>query len=124
SMFLLTNILYSSTKCLDIEKITIAATACYIIIVWDLCHAIGALDMDLTRVDSDFGVWCIYKYLSAGSGSTAALYINKKHFSKIPGLAGWFGNKDETQFQLKHEFEHQQDASVWQIGTPNRSEEH
>lgn len=119
ALILLPTVLYRSAQVLDMEKITMAAKERNIIIGWDLCHAIGALDMNLTRVDADFAVWCTYKYLSAGPGSTAALYINKKHFSKIPGLAGWFGNKDETQFQLKHEFEHQQDASGWQIGTPN-----
>nr|WP_263314728.1 kynureninase [Mammaliicoccus sp. Marseille-Q6498] len=119
ALILLPTVLYRSAQVLDMEKITMAAKERDIIIGWDLCHAIGALEMDFTQIDADFAVWCTYKYLSAGPGATAGLYINKKHFDKTPGITGWFGNKDETQFQLNHTFEHQQDASGWQIGTPN-----
>ena len=119
ALILLPTVLYRSAQVLDMEKLTMAAKERDIIIGWDLCHAIGAIEMDLTLIDADFAVWCTYKYLSGGPGSTAGLYINKKHFNKNPGTAGWFGNKDETQFQLNHTFEHQPDASGWQEGTPN-----
>lgn len=119
ALILLPTVLYRSAQVLDMAKITMAAKERQIIIGWDLCHAIGAIEMDLTQIDADFAVWCTYKYLSGGPGSTAGLYINKKHFNRSPGTAGWFGNKDETQFQLNHTFEHQRDASGWQVGTPN-----
>jgi kynureninase len=45
------------------------------------------------------------------------LYINKKHFDKEPGLAGWFGNVKETQFQLNHKHEHSKNADGWLTGT-------
>lgn len=119
ALILLPTVLYRSAQVLDMEKLTKAAHARGILIGWDLCHAIGAIEMNFSTFEPDFAVWCTYKYLSGGPGSTAGLYINKKHFDKSPGLTGWFGNKDETQFQLLHEFDHQQDASGWQIGTPN-----
>jgi kynureninase len=66
----------------------------------------------------DFAFWCTYKYLNGGPGSTAALYVNQRHFDKAPGLAGWWGNDKETQFELKQQFEPAAGAGAWQIGTP------
>lgn len=119
AIILLPTVLYRSSQVLDMKRITKAAHQRGILIGWDLCHAIGAIPMDFKEVDPDFAIWCTYKYLSAGPGSIAGLYMNQKHFKETPGLAGWWGNKDETQFELKHEFEHQRDASGWQIGSPS-----
>jgi kynureninase len=35
----------------------------------------------------------------------------------MPGLAGWFGNKRSTMFDMAIEFDPAKDASAWQIGT-------
>ncbi|XP_059047412.1 kynureninase-like [Achroia grisella] len=110
---------YRTAQVVDMEKVTNAAKERDILIGWDLCHAVGVLELDLKKLDSDFAVWCNYKYLNGGPGSAAALYINRKHFNLLPGMAGWFGNKSETQFLLRQEFDHQKDAGGWQIGTPN-----
>ncbi|MCL7986315.1 kynureninase [Sphingobacterium sp. lm-10] len=118
ALVLLPAVLYRSAQVIDMKKLTIEAHKRNIIIGFDLCHAIGAVEIDFDAIQPDFAVWCNYKYLSAGPGAIAGLYINKRHFGQTPGMAGWFGNRDETQFQLKHEFEHQQDASGWQVGTP------
>ncbi|KAF9404297.1 hypothetical protein HW555_014409 [Spodoptera exigua] len=119
AMILLPTVLYRSSQIVDMKRVTDAAHQRGILIGWDLCHAIGAIPMDFKDIQPDFAVWCTYKYLSAGPGSIAGLYMNCKHFKETPGLAGWWGNKDETQFELKHEFEHQHDASGWQIGSPS-----
>ncbi|MGX7262644.1 kynureninase [Enterococcus crotali] len=119
AIILLPTVLYRSSQVLDMKRVTEAAHKRGILIGWDLCHAIGAIPMDFKDVDPDFAIWCTYKYLSAGPGSIAGLYMNQKHFKETPGLAGWWGNKDDTQFELKHEFEHQRDASGWQIGSPS-----
>ncbi|MBO0421803.1 kynureninase [Enterococcus plantarum] len=119
AIILLPTVLYRSSQVLDMKRVTEAAHQKGILIGWDLCHAIGAIPMDFKDVEPDFAIWCTYKYLSAGPGSIAGLYMNRKHFEETPGLAGWWGNKDDTQFELKHEFEHQRDASGWQIGSPS-----
>lgn len=119
AIILLPTVLYRSSQVLDMKRVTDAAHQRGILIGWDLCHAIGAIPIDFKDIDPDFAVWCTYKYLSAGPGSTAGLYMNQKHFKEVPGLAGWWGNNDDTQFELKQEFEHQHDASGWQIGSPS-----
>lgn len=115
---LLSTVLYRSAQLLDMKRISKAAKDRGIIMGWDLCHAIGAVEIDLKAIDVDFAIWCTYKYLNGGPGSAAAMYINRKHFKKLPGLAGWYGNRKETQFLLQQEFDHQQSASGWQIGSP------
>ncbi|MBA1393024.1 kynureninase, partial [Lactobacillus sp. XV13L] len=118
ALILLPTVLYRSAQVLDMERLTAAAHDRNIIIGWDLCHAIGAIKMDFAKIQPDFAIWCTYKYLSAGPGSVAGMYLNRRHFGQQPGLAGWWGNRDDTQFQLKHQFQHQEDASGWQMGTP------
>lgn len=36
---------------------------------------------------------------------------------RSPGLAGWWGNRNDTQFELRPEFEHAMNAGGWQTGT-------
>lgn len=119
ALILLPAVLYRSSQIIDMKRLADEAHKRSIIIGFDLCHAIGAIEMDFEDIQPDFAVWCTYKYLNGGFGSNAALYINKKHFDLDPGLAGWFGNRNDTQFQLKQEFEHERDASGWQTGTPS-----
>lgn len=119
ALILLPSALYRSSQILDMEKITKAAREKGIYIGWDLCHSIGAYPHDFAKLQPDFAVWCTYKYLSAGPGAIAGLYVNEKHFDKEAGLNGWFGNKDETQFLLRHEFEQAYGAKGYQIGTPS-----
>lgn len=116
---LLPSLLYRSAQLLDMEKVTKVAHEKGIIIGWDLCHSIGSVPHDFKKIDPDFAVWCTYKHLACGPGSNAALYINKKHFGTEPGLAGWHGNKKETQFLLKHEHDPEKDVDAWLTGTPN-----
>lgn len=119
ALILLPSALYRSAQILDMKRITDAAREKGIYIGWDLCHSIGAYPHDFEDLQPDFAVWCTYKYLASGPGSNAGLYINERHFDKLAGLNGWFGNKDETQFQLKHEFDQAIGAKGLQIGTPS-----
>lgn len=110
-------VLYRSAQLFDMRRLTEEAHRRGIYIGFDLCHSIGAVDHDMKAVDCDFAVWCNYKYLSGGPGATAGLYINRRHFQKKPGLAGWQGNRKDTQFDLLPEFEHVHNAGGWQTGT-------
>lgn len=117
AMILLPALLYRSSQLLDMQRVTDEARKRGIIIGWDLCHSIGAVQHDFKAVAPDFAVWCNYKYLSAGPGATGGLYINKRHFGKTPGLAGWHGNVKETQFQLRNAHEPAPDADALLTGT-------
>lgn len=113
----LPSVLYRSAQLLDMEKVTKEATKRGIYIGWSMAHSMGSIDHDFRAIEPDFAVWCTYKYLNGGPGSTAGMFINRKHFNKKAAFNGWFGNKDATQFIMSHEFDQDVDANGWLLGT-------
>ncbi|MDN4072397.1 kynureninase [Fictibacillus terranigra] len=119
ALIVLPSVLYRSGQLLDIKRLTEEAHQRGILIGFDLCHSIGAVPHQLSEWEVDFAFWCNYKYLNAGPGSVAGLYVNRKHFGKEPGLAGWFGSNKEKQFDMDHDFIAAESAGAYQIGTPH-----
>jgi kynureninase len=113
----LPSVLYRSGQLLDMAYLTQEAQKRGIIIGFDLSHSAGAVPHQLSEWGVDFAVWCNYKYLNGGPGSAAAIYINRKHFNREPGLAGWHGYVKTKQFDLLNEFEAERNAGGWQTGT-------
>jgi kynureninase len=106
----------------DIRKITAAAQKHGIIAGFDLAHAIGNVPLALHDWSADFAVWCSYKYLNAGPGAVAGAFVHERHATntKLPRLAGWFGNDPNTRFRLhlEPEFIPVPSADGWQISNP------
>ena len=106
----------------DIPKITAAAQKRGIIAGFDLAHAIGNVPLALHDWSADFAVWCSYKYLNAGPGAVAGAFVHERHATntKLPRLAGWFGNDPNTRFRLhlEPEFIPVPSADGWQISNP------
>jgi len=88
-----------------------------ILIGFDCCHSAGVIPHKFSEWDLDFAVFCSYKYMNGGPGSTAFLYINKTHFDKKPLLSGWYGCDKNKQFDMNIEFEHARCAGGWQVST-------
>ncbi|PYK35774.1 MAG: kynureninase [Verrucomicrobia bacterium] len=105
-----------------IAAITAAAHKCGIIVGFDLAHAIGNVPLLLHDWNVDFAVWCSYKYLNAGPGAIAGAFVHERHATntKLPRLAGWFGNDPNTRFRLhlEPEFIPVPSADGWQISNP------
>ncbi|MEK5067885.1 kynureninase [Sporosarcina sp. FSL K6-1508] len=119
ALIVLPAVLYRSGQILDMEKLTKAANEKGIPIGFDLCHSIGAVEHALHDWGADFAFWCTYKHLNGGPGSVAGLFVHDKHFGTAPGLAGWFGSKKESQFDMSHTMDPAMDAAAYQIGTPH-----
>jgi kynureninase len=106
----------------DIATITKAAHKHGVIIGIDLAHAIGNVPLSMHDWDVDFAVWCSYKYLNAGPGAVAGAFVHERHATntKLPRLAGWFGNDPNTRFRLHLEpdFIPVASADAWQISNP------
>lgn len=119
ALIVLPAVLYRSGQVLDMERLTAATRERGIPIGFDLCHSIGAVEHALHDWGMDFAFWCTYKHLNGGPGSVAGLFVHEKHFGKAPGLAGWFGSKKETQFDMEHTMDPAMDAGAYQIGTPH-----
>lgn len=118
AVVLLPAVLYRSAQLLDMDTITQAAHDKGIVIGWDLCHSIGAIDHDFSRTQPDFAIWCNYKYLSGGPGAIGGMYVNEKHLDKPVGLAGWQGGEKRTMFQMSHTYTPSPDADMFLVGTP------
>lgn len=119
ALIVLPSVLYRSGQLLDMELLTKEAHKRNIPIGFDLCHSIGAIPHELSKWGVDFALWCNYKYVNAGPGGVGGIYVNKKHFTKTPGLSGWFGSKKESQFDMDHTFDSEESAGGFQIGTPH-----
>ena len=113
------SVLYRSGQLLDIELLTKKAHEKNILIGFDCCHSAGSVPHKLHEWNVDFAVWCCYKYLNGGPGSSAAIYINRRHHGGMPGLRGWFGYNKERQFDMTLHYEPARNAGAWQIGTPH-----
>lgn len=119
ALIILPTILYRSGQILDMKRLTEEAHKCGILIGFDGCHSVGAIPHSFSEWDVDFAYWCNYKHLNGGPGSVGGLFVNKKHFGTLPGLAGWFGSNKEKQFDMEHIFTPADSAGVFQIGTPH-----
>jgi kynureninase len=106
----------------DMPRITKAAQKHGITVGFDLAHAVGNVPLSMHDWNVDFAVWCSYKYLNAGPGAIAGAYLHERHATntKLPRLAGWFGNDPNTRFQmqLEPEFIPVESADAWQVSNP------
>jgi kynureninase len=118
ALIFLPSVLYRSGQLLEMETITRAAREREIPIGWDLSHSIGVVPHALESWGADFAVWCHYKYLAAGPGAVAGLYVHPRHAGILPSLPGWWGNDKRTQFAMRERFEPATGAGRFQIGTP------
>src|SRR5262245_37045660 len=106
----------------DMPTITKTAQKHGIVAGFDLAHAVGNVPLAMHDWNVDFAVWCTYKYLNAGPGAIGGSYLHERHATntKLPRLAGWFGNDPNTRFQmqLEPEFIPVASADAWQVSNP------
>lgn len=109
---------YRSGELLDIRSITEAVHAAGAEIVWDLCHAVGAVPLRLDEWGVRLAVGCTYKYLNAGPGAPAFVYVARAHQARFrQPLWGWFGQRD--QFAMGPNYTPADGMRSWLVGTPN-----
>ena len=110
-------VLYRSGQLLDIQAITAAAHEHGAYAGFDAAHSIGVVPHTFGDDGVDFAVWCSYKYLNAGPGAVAGLYLRSDYHGMQPALPGWWGHENETQFDMEPTFTPQDSAAAFQIGT-------
>ncbi|CCE79616.1 Piso0_001693 [Millerozyma farinosa CBS 7064] len=125
SLMCFSGIQYFTGQYFDIEKITREAKKYDIIVGWDLAHAVGNVPVRLHDWGVDFAVWCSYKYLNAGPGAIAGIFVHEEHTrnngrdSYPPRLAGWWGNDEKTRFEMLELFDPIKSALSYRQSNPS-----
>lgn len=120
SLVMLSGVQYYTGQLFDMQSITSAAHNKGCKVGFDLAHAVGNVQLSLHEWGVDFAVWCSYKYLNSGPGGIAGLYVHE-NFAKdqdLPRLLGWWGNKDETRFQMNDSFDPIVGTDIYRMSNP------
>ena len=103
AVLMLTEVDYRTGRKHDMARLTEAAHAAGALTVWDLAHSAGALPVDLSGAGADFAVGCTYKFLNAGPGAPAFIYVAPEHIDRVrPALSGWLGHESPFAFDLDY----------------------
>ncbi len=117
ALLVLSHIDYRSGAIADMRAITAEAHRHGALVLWDLCHSVGALPVELDACGADLAVGCTYKYLNGGPGSPAFAYVSA---GLQGGLAqpiwGWMGAADV--FGMRDRFEPAAGMRAFISGTP------
>ncbi len=111
---------YYTGQYFDIKKIAELGHAKGAMVGIDLAHGAGNIQPNLHDSGVDFAAWCTYKYLNAGPGSLAGLFVHEKHAhnKELNRFTGWWGHDKETRFNMRHEFNPIPGAESWQLSNP------
>ena len=111
-------VVYTTGQRLDMRAIQAAAIACDCRVIWDAAHAIGVVaDLGVDVIDAM--VWCHYKWMNAGPGAVAGMYVHPRHLEMLPALRGWFGVDQHRMFDPSGVYVPAPGAARYQLGTPH-----
>lgn len=95
---------YRSGTLLDLPGLTALIHDAGAVVIWDLCHSAGVLPIALDAADVDFAVGCTYKYINAGPGAPAFLYVAERHLAAaMQPITGWWSASDLFAMSGKYE---------------------
>ncbi len=108
----LSHVDYRSGEKLDMAALTRSTDA---LVVWDLSHSVGAVETDCSTID--LAVGCSYKYLNAGPGAPAFLYVRQALADRVRSpIQGWFGQRE--QFAMGPRYDPLPGAARFLAGSP------
>jgi kynureninase len=100
ALVLLTHVHYKSAAMYDMKAITQRAHEMGALVLWDLSHSAGAVELDLNGCHADMAVGCGYKYLNGGPGAPAFLFLAQRHqAAALSPLSGWMGHAQPFEFE-------------------------
>ena len=113
----LSQVNYRSAAIADIAAITALAHDAGALVLWDMSHSAGSIEVDVEAAGVDLAVGCTYKYLNGGPGAPAWLYVREALQGVLRNpIQGWFGQRD--QFAMGQGYDPRPDIGAWLTGTP------
>ncbi|MBN1132286.1 MAG: kynureninase [Bacteroidales bacterium] len=99
----LSHVAFKSAYMYDMKAVTDLAHMEGALVIWDLSHSVGAVPIYLRNANVDLAVGCTYKYLNAGPGAPAFLFVRKDLQEQIESpVRGWFGQDDPFKFGMTY----------------------
>ena len=102
AVLVLSHVDYKTGSLRDMADITANAHAVGALVIWDLAHSAGVVDIDLMTSNVDFAVGCTYKFLNGGPGAPGYLYVHPKHHSAGNPIPGWMGHASMFDFESSY----------------------
>ncbi len=117
ALAVLSHVAYRSGELADLSGLTAVAREHGARAVWDLSHSAGAVPVELRAAGAELAVGCTYKYLNAGPGAPAFLYVAQELQARLRSpVWGWFGQAD--QFAMERAYDPVEGIGRFQAGTP------
>jgi kynureninase len=114
----LSHVAYRSGALADMAAITAIVHQAGALMLWDLCHSVGAVPVDLDGCEADLAVGCTYKYLNAGPGAPAFAYVSARLREALrQPIWGWFSQND--QFGMGPSYDPAPGMAKFMTGTPS-----
>jgi kynureninase len=103
AVVMLTQVDYRTGRMHDMNAMTKVAHGHGAVMLWDLAHSAGAVEVDLAGSNCEFAIGCTYKYLNGGPGAPAFIYVRPDLTETIqPALSGWLGHRQPFAFDLSY----------------------
>lgn len=116
-LVVLSHVNYRTGALRDLGALQARADAAGATLIWDLSHSAGAVPVDLHAAGAELAVGCTYKYLNAGPGAPAYLYVARplQPVMRSP-IWGWFGQRE--QFAMERDYDPEPSIRRFLAGTP------
>jgi kynureninase len=108
---------YRSARIADMAAVNQTVSDAGALMLWDLSHSAGSVPVSLDGDHAPLAVGCTYKYLNAGPGAPAFMYVRHDLQDELrQPIWGWLGRRDP--FEMAPGYEPARGMRAFLSGTP------
>ena len=109
---------YRTAERADVAGFTEHARRHGALVLWDMSHTVGAIEIDVHALGIELAVGCTYKFLNGGPGAPAFTFVTRElQKDAHQPIHGWFAQKE--QFEMERGFDPHDDIRRVLLGTPH-----